>query len=49
MAARMAVDGIDAAVMSDVRVAASVSPLPAIEESDANGESNIPATVDGLD
>ena len=49
LAARLAVDGIDAAVMSDVRAAASVSPLPAIEEDGPDGQSNLPATVDGLD
>jgi uncharacterized protein YlzI (FlbEa/FlbD family) len=34
LAARMAIDGIDAAVMNDVRAAALVSPLPAIDEAD---------------
>ena len=45
----MAVDGIDAAMMSEVRTAASVSPLPAIEEENADGESNIPSSIDGRD
>jgi len=49
LAARMAVDGIDAAMMSEVRTAASVSPLPAIEEENADGESNIPSSIDGRD
>ena len=37
LAARRAVDGLDAAVMGDVRAAASVSPLPAIESDDDDG------------
>ena len=49
LAARLAVDGIDDAVMGDVRAAASVSPLPAIEEDGPDGESNLPVSIDGRD
>lgn len=34
LAARMAIDCIDAAVMSEVRAAAMVSPLPEVQEAD---------------
>jgi uncharacterized protein YlzI (FlbEa/FlbD family) len=46
LAARLAMDGVDAGTLSDVRAAASVAPLPAIE-SDAGELAPPPAPHDG--
>ncbi|MBI5089113.1 MAG: flagellar FlbD family protein [Actinobacteria bacterium] len=50
LAARMAMDGIDAGSMAEVRTAAtvaSVAPLPAIDEADAPAELGSTGSTDG--